>query len=457
MSVSDDELFKAPDYTGEGSSASFSQLFYENDRALEQYLKHLAVLEPYGYEKESELWQELSFLQEKFREKLSFFAITPKYLYGLVASCCQVEDLDDIFPQSLIREHKENIFQWLETLKRSLQNNLLLLHDAFEKRERISLEKARQENRVLLQKAPLLLEHAFHLYERLITFSLYCKDPVIKNNREADNILQEELLCTFEEFEENFVPLEELHQKIDVLRHKIAEGNLRLVVSIAKPYHGKGVPFMDLIQEGNMGLMKAVDRFDFPLGHHFSTYATWWIRQSVALAQGRQSRVIRLPAHMLHTISRINRTEQHLLQEYGRAPTVQEVSSMLEMSVEKVNSLKKMTSQTISLQASVFLDEEGNETTLEDRQELSDSNTPLHDLSRKILAEKLSQCIAALPERHAAILRMRFGLEGEKQRSLTEISDHFHISKERIRQIESNAIAKLRAPENLKLFEDYFT
>ena len=116
-----------------------------------------------------------------------------------------------------------------------------------------------------------------------------------------------------------------------------------------------------------------------------------------------------------------------------------------------------MTSQTISLQASVFLDEEGNETTLEDRQELSDRNTPLHDLSRKILAEKLSQCIAALPERHAAILRMRFGLEGEKQRSLTEISDHFHISKERIRQIESNAIAKLRAPENLKLFEDYFT
>lgn len=458
MSVSDDELFNAPDRTGEGSSASFSQLFYENDRALEQYLKRLASLEPYGYEKESELWQELILLQEEFREKLSFFAITPKYLYGLVASCCQMEELDDIFPQSLIREHKEeDVFQWLEKLKRALQNNLLLLYEAFEKKDKITLEKARNENRGLLQKAPLLLEHAFHLYERLITFSLYCKDSVVKNNREADNILQEELLCTLEEFEENFTPLEKLHQKIDALRHKIAEGNLRLVVSIAKPYHGKGVPFMDLIQEGNVGLMKAVDRFDFPLGHHFSTYATWWIRQSVALAQGRQSRVIRLPAHMLHTISRINRAEQHLLQEYGREPTVQEVSSMLEMSVEKVNSLKKMTSQTISLQASVYRDEEGNETTLEERKELSDSNTPLHDLSRKVLAEKLSQCIAALPERHAAILRMRFGLEGEKQRSLTEISEHFRISKERIRQIESNAIAKLRAPDNLKLFEDYFT
>ena len=458
MSVSDDELFNAPDYAGEGSSASFSQLFYENDRALEQYLKRLASLEPYGYEKESELWQELILHQEEFREKLSFFAITPKYLYGLLASCCQVEELDDIFPQSLIRKHKEeDIFKWLEKLKRSLQNNLLLLHEAFEKNDRKSLEKARMENRGLLQNAPLLLEHAFHLYERLIAFSLYCKDPLIKNKREADHILQDELLCTLEEFEENFAPLEKLHQKIDDLRHKIAEGNLRLVVSIAKPYHGKGVPFMDLIQEGNMGLMKAVDRFDFPLGHHFSTYATWWIRQSVALAQGRQSRVIRLPAHMLHTISRINRTEQHLLQEYGREPTVQEVSTILDMTVEKVNSLKKMTNQTISLQASVYRDEEGNEATLEDRKELSDSNTPLHDLSRKVLAEKLSQCIAALPERHAAILRMRFGLDGEKQRSLTEISDHFRISKERIRQIESNAIAKLRAPENLKLFEDYFT
>ena len=121
MSVSDDELFNAPDRTGEGSSASFSQLFYENDRALEQYLKRLASLEPYGYEKESELWQELILLQEEFREKLSFFAITPKYLYGLVASCCQMEELDDIFPQSLIREHKEeDVFQWLEKIEKSI-------------------------------------------------------------------------------------------------------------------------------------------------------------------------------------------------------------------------------------------------------------------------------------------------------------------------------------------------
>ena len=459
MSVSDDELFNGTaSGGGGGSSASFSHLFYENDGALEQYLKRLALLEPYGHEKESVMWQELLTLQEEFREKLSFFAITPKYLFGLITSCNASDELDEIFPQSLTKQHSSSsLVQWLEELKQKLQNNLFHLLDSFEKNDAVKLQKARKESAVLLQKAPILLEHSFHIYERLVTFSLFCRNSTVRNEREAENILHEELLCSLEEFECRFEELEKLYQRMDSLRHRLAEGNLRLVVSIAKPYHGKGVPFMDLIQEGNVGLMKAVDRFDFPLGHHFSTYATWWIRQSVALALGRQSRVIRLPVHMLNTISRINRTEQHFLQENGMEASQQELAEALNMTVEKINSLKKMASQTISLQASLFHDEEGRETTLEERQELSDRHTPLHDLARKVLAEKLSESIAALPERHAAILRMRYGLEGETQRSLNEISEHFRISKERIRQIESNALAKLRAPENLKLFEDYFT
>ncbi|MBP5182851.1 MAG: sigma-70 family RNA polymerase sigma factor [Lentisphaeria bacterium] len=458
MGVSDDELFSGTlEQEENGFSAAFANLFYENDGALEQYLKSLALLEPYGHEKESEMWKELLELQKEFREKISFFAVAPRYLSELLEGCCSPEELDEIFPQSLTRSRKKGaLFQWLEELKGSLRKNLISLREAFEHRDERALEAARAANRELLLSVPVLLEHAFRLYQKFAAFSLYCGNtPEGGEGAETEKVLHEEFLCTREEFEKRFPDLAAVHQKMDALRHRIAEGNLRLVVSIAKPYHGKGVPFMDLIQEGNMGLMRAVDRVDFLLGHHFSTYATWWIRQSVALALGRQARVIRLPGHMLNTISRINRTEQHLLQDLGREPTVQELSAALEMPVERVNSLKKMASQTISLQATVYHDDEGKENTLEERQELSDSRTPLHDLARKVLAEKLSESIASLPERYAAILRMRYGLDGEKQRSLNEISETLRISKERIRQIEASAIAKLRAPENLKLFEDY--
>ena len=458
MPAPDDGFFNGALPPEDGFSAAFANLFYENDGALEQYLKRLASLEPYGHEKESELWKELLELKKSFLEESGFFGVAPKYLYDLVDGCCSPEDLDEIFPQSLTRSRKGGtLLTWLSELKNSLRNNLDKLQVAFEKGDADALEKARKESGKLLLEAPLLLEHAFHLYGKLDTFALSCSNDSPEAANETEKILEKEFFCTLPEFETHFKRLSEIHRKMDKMRHTIAEGNLRLVVSIAKPYHGKGVPFMDLIQEGNVGLMKAVDRFDFLLGHHFSTYATWWIRQSVALALGRQARVIRLPGHMLNTIARINRTEQHLLQDLGREPTVQELSAALEMPVERVNSLKKMASQTISLQATVYHDEEGGENTLEERQELSDSRTPLHDLARKVLAEKLSESIASLPERYAAILRMRYGLDGEKQRSLNEISDTLRISKERIRQIEASAIAKLRAPENLKLFEDYFS
>lgn len=459
MIVSDDEIFTGNTLQEESvSSNRFSHLCYENDGTLDQYLKQLASLEPYGHEKESLLWQQLLSFQEEFRQKISFFAIAPKYLFGLLASCYDPEEMDEIFPQSVTKLKKSHqLLQWVTSLKDSLQKNLFLLYSAFEKNDPFLLKNTREEIIHIFRDTPILLEHAFHIYDRLGTFALYCKNMQVKNVKEPEKILREELLCSVEEFEERFDSLVAIYQKMDSLRHKIAEGNLRLVVSIAKPFHGRGVPFMDLIQEGNVGLMKAIDRFDFPLGHHFSTYATWWIRQSVAQALGRQSRVIRLPSHMLNTLSRINRTEQHLLQETGKEPTVPEVAKILDMSVERVNSLKKMANQTISLQSTIYHDDEGKESTLEDRKELSINHTPLHDLARKVLSERLSESIASLPERHGAILRMRYGLDGEKQRSLNEISDYFRISKERIRQIESNALAKLRSPENIKLFEDYFT
>ncbi len=458
MCAVDDELFKNAISNGEENVSSFHYSTFEHDGALEQYLKQLAFLEPHGREKERELWKELLVLSEKFREELSFFAITPKYLYGLIANCVAPDDFEEVFPHSFIQTRSRGeFFQWTGDLKNNLQKYLLQLCDAFEENDKKKIRQMRLFLLKLMQQTPILPEHTYHLYDRLVTFSLYCKNMSTENVKEAELILKEELMCSVEEFEEHFELLSHSYQKIDLLRHKIAEGNLRLVVSIAKPYHGRGVPFMDLIQEGNMGLMKAVDKFDFQLGHHFSTYATWWIRQSVAQAMGRQSRVIRLPAHMLNTLSRINRTEQQFLQETGREGSVQEVAAALEMSVERVNSLKKMASQTISLQANLYHDEEGRENTLEESKQLCDSNTPLHDLARKVLSERLSESIASLPARHGEILKMRYGLDGGKVYSLTEISEHFRISSERIRQIEISALSKLRSPATIKLFEDYFT
>ena len=458
MCASDDGFFNNTIPDPENTVSAFHRSTFENDGALDQYLKQLAFLEPYGREKEAEMWEKLLSLEEDFRMEVSFFAIAPKYLYGLISRCAAPDDFEDVFPHSFILSHKKGSFlPWTDALKKELQTLLFSFCSAFEKEDPDKITQIRTVLRSLLQRTPILPEHAFHLYDRLATFSLYCKNMSTENVKEAEMILKEELMCSLDEFEEKFEILSCIYQKIALLRHQIAEGNLRLVVSIAKPYHGKGVPFMDLIQEGNVGLMKAVDRFDFPLGHHFSTYATWWIRQSVAQALGRQSRVIRLPAHMLNTLSRISRTEQQFLQETGREGTVQEVAAALEMSVERVNSLKKMASQTISLQANLFQDEEGKEITLEGSRQLSDSKTPLHDLAKKVLSERLTESIAALPARHGEILKMRYGLDGGRQYSLNEISEHFRISKERIRQIEISALAKLRSPENIKLFEDYFT
>lgn len=213
---------------------------------------------------------------------------------------------------------------------------------------------------------------------------------------------------------------------------------------------------MDLIQEGNMGLIKAIDRFDQPLGHKFSTYATWWIRQSVSHAIGKFSRVIRLPAHMLHTLAKIRYGEQKLLQELGREPEIHELASLLEMSVARVSSLKKMSLQPISLQSPLPAGEESRNT-MEDALELSDGEDPVKMLAKKSLMERLSESIAALPERDRQILKMLYGLDGTPVMQLSEVSEYFHISKERIRQIKTLALAKLRAPGTIQLFEDYFS
>lgn len=436
---------------------SAGSVFFEVDSTLEHYLETLTKMNlPEGKEAEN-LW--LVFEEEKiaFRRILGQLGLTCIHLRSLLEKCSSPEECEEIFPHSFLRQQKMTpLSAYVGELKKKTLHITAGMEKAFREQDKKELEKFRKEGEDFLASLPLLIEYVFPLYEELKTLEKSSRTSDEKEAYITEKLLQEKLFCTREEFNEILSGLEKAARALDRTRQKIAECNLRLVVSIAKPYHGRGVPFMDLIQEGNMGLIKAIDRFDHPLGHKFSTYATWWIRQSVSHAAGKLARVIRLPSHMLHTLAKIRYGEQKLLQELGRMPEVQELASLLEMSVERVSSLKKMALQPISLQAPA-LPGEDSVGTMADVLELSDDEDPVKMLAKKSLTERLSESIAALPERDQLILRMLYGLDGTPVMQLSEVSEYFHISKERIRQIKTLALAKLRAPGTIQLFEDYFS
>ncbi len=264
--------------------------------------------------------------------------------------------------------------------------------------------------------------------------------------------VEDKVLMGMELFKAEMSRIGSLRDEAFAARKRMLEGNLRLVVSVARKYKGKGLHFNDLIQEGNIGLMKAVEKFDYRLGHKFSTYATWWIKQAISRAIADQSRVIRLPVHMISTISRMFQMEQRFLQEHGREPEPEELAALLDMPKERIRALKKMAQQTISLQSTV---KEGEDASIEDLIADSDSLDPAQKVSYDFLKEKVRLALDTLSEREQQVLMMRFGLLGEKERTLEELGAHFKISKERVRQIENRALEKLRHPERRKFLDGY--
>ena len=270
-------------------------------------------------------------------------------------------------------------------------------------------------------------------------------DPVRQYLREIGRV---PLLSAEDEIE-----LAKRYEKLDKrAKDKLTESNLRLVVSIAKKYIGRGLSLLDLIQEGNQGLIRAVEKYDWRKGFKFSTYATWWIRQAITRAIADQARTIRIPVHMVETINKLYRTSRKLMQDLGREPTPEEIGDQLDLDADRVREIFKIAQEVTSLEAPVGEDQEsilGD--FIPDERELS----PIDQASKQLLKDHLDEVLSTLSDREARVLKLRFGLEGNKQMTLEEVGRVFGVTRERIRQIEAKALRKLKHPSRRKKLQDY--
>ncbi|MDO4541990.1 MAG: RNA polymerase sigma factor RpoD [Bacillota bacterium] len=281
--------------------------------------------------------------------------------------------------------------------------------------------------------------------EIVVPDGVFVDDPVKMYLKEIGRV---QLLTAEEEVE----LAKRMENGDEAAKKRLSESNLRLVVSIAKRYVGRGMLFLDLIQEGNLGLIKAVEKFDYRRGYKFSTYATWWIRQAITRAIADQARTIRIPVHMVETINKLHRVNRQLLQDLGREPTPEEIAAHMDISVERVREIQKIAQEPVSLETPIGEEDDSH---LGDFIEDEDAPAPAEMASFVLLKEQLDDVLSTLQPRERKVLQLRFGLDDGRSRTLEEVGQEFGVTRERIRQIEAKALRKLRHPSRSKKLRDY--
>ena len=347
----------------------------------------------------------------------------------------EYQEISDFFKESpLDVEQMEKVFDFLEAggvdvlrINTSDQDELILDDD-------VELESLEEEEEVELDKIDLSVPEGVSI-----------EDPVRMYLKEIGKV---PLLTAEEEIE----LAKKMEDGDEDAKKRLAEANLRLVVSIAKRYVGRGMLFLDLIQEGNLGLIKAVEKFDYRKGYKFSTYATWWIRQAITRAIADQARTIRIPVHMVETINKLIRVSRQLLQELGREPSPEEIAEVMDMPVDRVREILKISQEPVSLETPIGEEEDSH---LGDF--IQDDNVPVpaDAAAFTLLKEQLGEVLGTLTEREQKVLRLRFGLDDGRARTLEEVGKEFNVTRERIRQIEAKALRKLRHPSRSRKLKDY--
>ena len=347
----------------------------------------------------------------------------------------EYQEISDFFKDSPLEvDQMEKVFDFLEAsgvdVLRITDNSgdeLLLDND-------MDMEGLDDEEEVELDKIDLSVPEGVSI-----------EDPVRMYLKEIGKV---SLLSADEEIE----LAKRMEKGDEAAKKRLAEANLRLVVSIAKRYVGRGMLFLDLIQEGNLGLIKAVEKFDYRKGYKFSTYATWWIRQAITRAIADQARTIRIPVHMVETINKLIRVSRQLLQELGREPTPEEIAAELDMPVDRVREILKISQEPVSLETPIGEEEDSH---LGDF--IQDDNVPVpaEAAAQTLLKEQLDEVLSTLTEREQKVLRLRFGMSDGRARTLEEVGKEFDVTRERIRQIEAKALRKLRHPSRSRKLRDY--
>ena len=346
----------------------------------------------------------------------------------------EYQEINDFFKdQHLEVEQMEKVFDFLEAsgvdvLRITGNDEELILDDDMD------IDKLDDEEEVELDKIDLSVPEGVSI-----------EDPVRMYLKEIGKV---SLLTADEEIE----LAQRMEEGDENAKKRLAEANLRLVVSIAKRYVGRGMLFLDLIQEGNLGLIKAVEKFDYRKGYKFSTYATWWIRQAITRAIADQARTIRIPVHMVETINKLIRVSRQLLQELGREPSPEEIAEEMDMSVDRVREILKISQEPVSLETPIGEEEDSH---LGDF--IQDDNVPVpaDAAAFTLLKEQLFEVRGTLTEREQKVLRLRFGLDDGRARTLEEVGKEFNVTRERIRQIEAKALRKLRHPSRSRKLKDY--